>query len=107
MKIWNHISTDTKRVRLLKNVTNHLHGEITSIATSPIVGISELKSALMINDFRRLNRRLKIARERDAKHFAQSMQSEFNLSRRSAGRKKRQRKYQKGRSKWHSPQSQK
>ncbi len=80
MKVWNHTPNDTRRVRLLKNITNHLHGEIASIASTAIVdGVTEIKHGMMIQDFTKLNERLKIARKREALQFAMSLQTEFNF----------------------------
>lgn len=80
MKVWNHHPNDTRRVRLLKNITNNLHTEIAAIASSPIVdGLTEIKHDLMIQDFTKLNARLKVARNREAQQFALSLQTEFNF----------------------------
>lgn len=88
MKVWNHHPNDTKRVRLLKAIANHMHDEIISIHSTPIRNVvTELKHEMMVQDFTKLNARLKVARKREEKQFALSLQTEFNFKPKKKKRK--------------------
>lgn len=61
MKQWATKSTDTKRVKLLKNVAANLNDEILSSANQPIKGVEELRNQWKAADIARLNARIKLA----------------------------------------------
>jgi len=67
MKVWKPNKNDTKRVRLLKKCAHKLHLELMEFGTRPVDIKSPLQERLIIADITKLNRRIKMAEDIEAK----------------------------------------
>lgn len=85
MKQWATKSTDSKRVKLLKNCAAHLNSELLSSANQPIKAVEEMRNQLKAGDIARLNARIKLAEGNQAKE----KQIEMNFEKPKRSRKVR------------------